>query len=181
MRLKLSLLAAMLLTTGLALPAVAHDQLVDIRPSAGERIDTGDFEAVLTFNNPLLIIDGQLNAELATRSQDSSEWLSHPVEVQGSTLKAEISLKVSGEYQLRWKVVSSDGHAIEGESDFVLVLNEAVDPEPVAKDLIAPAPTEQSSSQGANLGGFYFGLALVILGAVFAPIGLMMRRRARKF
>jgi hypothetical protein len=28
--------------------------------------------------------------------------------------------------------------------------------------------------------GFYVGLALVALGAVFAPIGLMMRRKSKK-
>jgi hypothetical protein len=52
--------------------------------------------------------------------------------------------------------------------------------DPEAPILIAPAPIgEQSSSEG-SLVGFYIGLAMVILGVIFAPIGLMIRRRARK-
>jgi hypothetical protein len=42
--------------------------------------------------------------------------------------------------------------------------------------VIAPVVEQESEIPS----GFYVGLAMVALGAVFAPIGLMMRRRAKK-
>jgi hypothetical protein len=46
--------------------------------------------------------------------------------------------------------------------------------------LTAPAPISEQASGEGSLVGFYIGLAMVILGVIFAPIGLMIRRRARK-
>jgi hypothetical protein len=42
---------------------------------------------------------------------------------------------------------------------------------------VEPVTTSESQDIPA---GFYVGLALVALGAVFAPIGLMMRRKSKK-
>ena len=95
--------------------------------------------------------------------------------VAGPTLTAQIELTESGTYDIRWKVVSSDGHGITGESSIVLELPVPVEtPEPVV--VIAPAVEPEPEIPS----GFYVGLAMVALGAVFAPIGLMMRRRAKK-
>jgi hypothetical protein len=81
-------------------------------------------------------------------------------------------------------VVSSDGHQITGNSSFVLSLQEEEGPveqteAPVEENVIATAPEQTNPTEG-SLVGFYIGLGMVVLGAVFAPIGMMMRRRARK-
>jgi hypothetical protein len=96
-----------------------------------------------------------------------------------SVLTAQINLSESGDYDLRWKVVSSDGHPISGESTFTLELATSQPQETEAPILIAPAPI-QESGEGGSMIGFYIGLAMVVLGVIFAPIGLMIRRRARK-
>jgi hypothetical protein len=97
-----------------------------------------------------------------------------------SVLISQIILSESGDYDLRWKVVSSDGHPISGESTFTLELETpAQETDSEAPILIAPAPIQEQSS-GGSMVGFYIGLAMVVLGVIFAPIGLMIRRRARK-
>jgi hypothetical protein len=101
--------------------------------------------------------------------------------VLNQELTAQISLSEAGDYELRWKVVSSDGHPISGDSTFTLEIESAVGQEDLdAPILIGPAPTAEQGSNGNSMVGFYIGLAMVILGVIFAPIGLMIRRRAKK-
>jgi copper resistance protein C len=168
-----TLLALLLIQT----PAHAHDVLVDISPAPGEVISTSSFEAVLTFNNDLLVVESETNAEVATKLQGETDWISHPVSITAKTMVAQVELTEPGSYDLRWSVVGSDGHTISGDSTFVL---ETVVSEETAVPLVAePEVTTTSESQEIPV-GFYVGLGLVALGAVFAPIGLMMRRKAKK-
>jgi methionine-rich copper-binding protein CopC len=181
MRLKSSIAIALLATLLFAYPAKSHDLLIEIEPAAESVLTEGSFEAKLTFNNPLLVVEGETNAELATKLVGSDEWKNHDVFVADQVLTAQIDLSEAGDYDLRWKVVSSDGHPISGDSTFTLEIESAVNQEDSESPiLIAPAPSGEQSSGEGSLVGFYIGLAMVILGVVFAPIGLMIRRRARK-
>jgi methionine-rich copper-binding protein CopC len=173
------------LTLLFASPAVAHDALVDIKPAAGEVLSSTTFEAVLTFNNPLLVIDGQTNAELATKLESETDWVAHPITVDGTTLVAKIDLPATGTYDLRWSVVSSDGHPITGESSFVIEAETALggSEEVITTEEPEAIAYSEAVSDEAPEGippGFYVGLLMVALGAVFAPIGLMMRRKSKK-
>jgi methionine-rich copper-binding protein CopC len=170
------------LTTLLALllipaPAQAHDLLVDINPAPGDVISTSSFEAVLTFNNPLLVVESKTNAEVATKLQGTSDWVAHPIDIDDRTLVAQVELIEAGSYDLRWSVVGSDGHTISGDSNFVL---EGLAFEETAVPLTAEPELATVSESQDIPAGFYVGLALVALGAVFAPIGLMMRRKSKK-
>jgi methionine-rich copper-binding protein CopC len=156
-------------------PAQAHDLLIEITPAAGEVVTSSNFQATLTFNNDLLSVDGQQNAGLETKLSGTEQWISHEVLVDGLTLTAQVQLTESGTHDLRWKVVSSDGHVITGESSIVLELPAAAK---TSEPLVAVAPVSEQDPEIPS--GFYVGLAMVALGAVFAPIGLMMRRKAKK-
>ena len=179
MRLKSSLALALLATVVFAFPAKGHDKPIDIQPASGAVLTEGSFEAKLTFNNPLLVFEGETNAELSTRPVGSDDWVPHEIVIMDSVLTAQINLSESGDYDLRWKAVAKDGHLISGESTFTLELETSEPQETEAPILIAPAPIQEQES-GSSLVGFYIGLAMVVLGVIFAPIGLMIRRRARK-
>ena len=168
-----ALLALLLIPT----PAQAHDLLVDINPAPGDVISSSSFEAVLTFNNPLLVVESETNAEVATKLQGSSDWTIHPFTIDDRTLVAQVELSEPGAYDLRWSVVGSDGHTISGDSNFVL---EGVPSEETAVPLTSEPELATASESQDIPAGFYVGLALVALGAVFAPIGLMMRRKSKK-
>lgn len=177
MRSRLSISLALIWALSAA-PAQAHDLLVNISPAPGAVVASSSFEAVLTFNNPLLVIEGETNAELSTKLVDSTEWTAHPFEISGTTLVAQVVLAGAGEYDLRWSVVSSDGHQISGDSTFAVDIATIEGGEAVALTAVEP---EQSAAESAEIpAGFYVGLLMVALGAVFAPIGLMMRRRSKK-
>jgi copper resistance protein C len=173
----LAFLTSLLFSTS----AQAHDQLLDIDPAPKAILEEGSFTVTLTFDNPLLEIAGESNAELSTRLVGADDWVSHEVSIDDRVLTAEISLSEPGDYELRWQVVSSDGHPITGESSFTLnVPAPTTGDEPIEPVVIAPNPSGTDSSNQGSLTGFYIGLAMVALGAVFAPIGLLMRRRAKK-
>jgi methionine-rich copper-binding protein CopC len=181
MRLKTQIVLGLIVPLLFALPAQAHDLLVDIEPVPGAVVTEGDFEANLSFNNPLLVVQGETNAELATKLVGSDDWVTHEVEIVDQVLTARISLSESGDYVLRWKVVSSDGHPISGDSTFTLAIDDSAELDDSESPIvIAPAPSDAQSSDEGSLVGFYVGLAMVVLGVIFAPIGLMIRRRARK-
>jgi methionine-rich copper-binding protein CopC len=179
MRLKTSLALALLATVVFAFPAKGHDKPIDIQPPSQAVLTEGSFEAKLTFKNPLLVFEGETNAELSTKPVGSDDWVPHEIVIMDSVLTAQINLSESGDYDLRWKAVAKDGHLISGESTFTLELETSQPQETEAPILIAPAPTQEQDS-GGSMVGFYIGLAMVVLGVIFAPIGLMIRRRARK-
>jgi hypothetical protein len=109
--------------------------------------------------------------------QGTSDWVAHPIAIDDRTLVAQVELSEAGSYDLRWSVVGSDGHTISGDSNFVL---EGLASEETAVPITAePEMATTSESQDIPV-SFYVGLALVALGAVFAPIGLMMRRKSKK-
>lgn len=156
--------------------AWGHDQLVEISPTSGTVIEEARFDLVLTFSGELLNLQDGNNAALETQLADS-KWVSHPIEIKGNQLIARLQLDESGVYQVRWKAVSADGHPIEGESEIEVNLPEAG---PTEDGEVVIAPNPEPAEQSADLTGFYIGLAMVIVGAVLAPLGLRMRRGARK-
>ena len=181
MRLKLSIAIALMSTLVLGTAANSHDLLVDIEPAENAVVTESSFQAVLTFNNPLLVIEGESNAEVATALVGTDQWQVHEISIDDRVLTSTISLSEPGDYVLRWSVVSSDGHPISGESTFTLDIEPPASPDSSEEPMvISPNPTGEQSSDSGSLTGFYIGLAMVALGAIFAPIGLLMRRRAKK-
>lgn len=181
MRLKSSLVLAVIFSLLFGSQAQGHDLLVDIDPKPGAVLNQRSFEANLTFNNPLLVVEGETNAELSTKLVGTEEWISQTVTVVDRTLTAQVIVSEIGDYDLRWKVVSSDGHPISGESTFSVMASEPSEPTgSVEPTLIAPNPTSTETEETGSWLGFYIGLGMVALGAIFAPIGLLMRRRAKK-
>jgi methionine-rich copper-binding protein CopC len=184
MRSKLLIIATIVLSL-LSTPALAHSELVAISPAPAEVVATSSFEAVLTFDTPLLVIEGQTNAALETKLAGSRDWITHPITINGNILTAQVNLTETGSYDLRWNAVAKDGHPNSGESTFVVdaaastggikIAITAEEPEAVAfAEPVAEVGSEEIPA------GFYIGLLMVALGAVFAPIGLMMRRKSKK-
>ncbi len=180
MRLKSSIVLALMGALLFAVQSSAHDSLIDIKPTPGSVITQPNFEAALTFNNDLLFFVGESNAELATKPVGSNTWTKHEVLISGQVLTANINLTEGGKYDLRWKVVSSDGHPISGSSSFFLDTGANGTSNQTSPAVISPNPLEGVAESERSLMGFYIGLAMVVLGAIFAPIGLLMRRRAKR-
>jgi copper resistance protein C len=116
----LALAAVVVLTT--AAPASAHDQLISSTPGDGERLATAPTSISMTFSGNLLMLDDSgLGAVVLVVDESGTDWVAGRAEVIGNTLTAELKpgMPTAG-YQLRWQVVSADGHPIAGVVPFTI-------------------------------------------------------------
>lgn len=112
-----ALVAAVLLLLLTAAPASAHDSLVSSDPEDGATLETSPEQVSLEYSDDVLDVspvvriagkDGEVVAELDPK-------------VEGSTVTAALDEPLAaGDYEVRWRVVSADGHPIEGTESFTV-------------------------------------------------------------
>jgi len=158
-----------------AAPASAHDQLVSSSPSAGERLASGPDEIALTFSADVQ----RIGAEVVVVDAAGTDWVGADPQITGPTVSVPLTgaLPPAG-YEVRWRVVSSDGHPISGLIPFTVG-----DAAPLQRSA-APAPSAPAAAEAPSgdagvprvvvVGAIGAGLAL----AVFAV--LLLVRRARR-
>ncbi|MBD8079609.1 copper resistance CopC family protein [Cellulosimicrobium arenosum] len=143
----LSLVGALALTAFLAtlgaLPAQAHDQIVSTDPADGAELDAPPAAITLTFSTEPL--DVQPQVVMTDAAGDVVLDGTPTIDGADATLPIEDGTLTGGAYSVAWRVVSSDGHPIEGTFGFTL----ADQPES------APAEdptTEDQESEGTETG-----------------------------
>ncbi|WP_083959023.1 copper resistance CopC family protein [Herbidospora mongoliensis] len=173
---------ALVLIAGAA-PALAHDQLKGSDPAKDATVESLD-SITLTFSAgvrfPAMVLHDAAGATIA---------LTEP-EVRGKDLVAgPVSPPPPGKYVIGWRVVSSDGHPIEGEIPFTLAgsatgpaTDTADSPQagstPAATEPAAPKvnPQPVSATEEDSGGGFLWaGAALIVL----LGLGLFLVRGRR--
>ena len=105
-----------------AVPASAHDQLVSSTPGDGEQLASAPSTVSMTFSGELLVLDSELTgAVVLVVDESGTDWVTGPVTVAGNTVTAPVDpeMPVAG-YQVRWQVVSEDGHPISGVIPFTI-------------------------------------------------------------
>ncbi len=161
-------------------PASAHSALIGSTPENGSTLSTVPETVALEFNEEV----GEISPAMVLRnsSEDAIEQLTPQIE--GRTMSGRLPAGLtSGDYSVAWRIVSVDGHPIQGVVEFGLDLPaEATDPTaeptptPVEEDP-ADAAVETSRQDSSwipwTVGGV--ALAAVALAAVLA-----MRRRGRQ-
>ncbi|WP_129656616.1 copper resistance CopC family protein [Rothia halotolerans] len=117
-RLGTVLAAAALLLAGLfatAPAAQAHDELIGSDPADGQVLDEAPEEITLTFSANITEVG---NAIRVTDSQGETVSTGE-VQVDGTDAVQRIDAGAADEtYRVVWRIVSSDGHPIEGSYDF---------------------------------------------------------------
>ncbi|WP_311214607.1 MULTISPECIES: copper resistance protein CopC [unclassified Arthrobacter] len=116
-----SLLLAVLLCLGLALvgapSASAHDVLASSTPGTNERLPEAPSSVALRFSAPLL----KIGHEIRVVDAASKNWVQSEPVLARETLTQPLAADLPpGEYQVRWRVVSSDGHPINGSYSFLV-------------------------------------------------------------
>lgn len=105
--------ASLLLATSavFAPPAAqAHDGLIGTEPSNGAQLKEAPGSATLRFSGELK----EIGSKVLVTDEDGASVESTP-SVQGTTLEVAFDEELpAGEYTITWRVVSSDGHPIEG-------------------------------------------------------------------
>ncbi len=184
-----------LVVSGLVLgagPALAHDQLEESNPKDGATVATLPEQIELTFNNNPLA----LGAVVKIESPDGDVTEGKPKIVDETVSQAIAPGAPAGEYNVQWRVTSSDGHPISGEFSFTAEEGNTPEETPEAtptetaatEEPTEPAPTtaptssesdEAESDEGGTSPVLIITLAVlavVILGAVVYVFVLAPKR-----
>lgn len=132
--------AAMLLVPA---PAHAHDSLISSDPADGATLETSPEQITLTYSAEVL--------EVSPVVQISAGEGGEPVEltpvIDGPTVTAEIPEPLAaGTHTVQWRVVSSDGHPIEGSFTFTVETG----PEPTEGQPTETADTATGEAAGTG-------------------------------
>lgn len=182
----LALAAAAVLAS--AVPASAHDQLVSSTPGDGERLDSAPSTVSMSFSGDLLVLDSELTgAVVLVVDESGTDWVTGEVTVDANTVTAQLDpgMPEAG-YQVRWQVVSEDGHPISGVIPFTIGDAEPMstgttptDDEPV-DGADAPPSTPAADQVADETGGATRVLLVGAGGAAVAALAFVLYRILRR-
>lgn len=188
----LALIAALVLGTAFASPALAHDTLKSSDPAKGAKVESLE-QVKLTFSASVRFPNVVVHTADNVAHQDGKPAVDGAVVTQ--RLKDDLP---PGDYVIAYRVVSSDGHPIEGEIPFTLVGPEtpsaapsesvsepSSSPAPAesaapATAVISPAPAAQAGQEPDSSGGVPGWMWLIVGGVTGVGIGLFFSMRNKK-
>lgn len=113
----MGVLAAALAMFATSPAASAHDSLISSSPEEQQRLETAPTEVSLRFTAEVLPI----GAAVIVSDAADRDWVSGEVVLVGDTVTAPLAAGMpDAGYELRWRVVSSDGHPISGLIPFTV-------------------------------------------------------------
>ncbi|MBP6684524.1 MAG: copper resistance protein CopC [Leucobacter sp.] len=162
-------------------PAQAHDQLIDVEV---ETTDSGEAAALrLTFSDNVL----EVGTEIHVTDPDGGDATNGLPTFSGRDVTQKFATPLSdGNYTSAWRVVSSDGHPIEGGFTFDIDNGQASEVRPYTGEAeTAPEQQEESAAEGAESSDssgltlpIAIGAAAVVAVAVAIPMIIRMRKSA---
>lgn len=194
---------ALLTVVGLALgtffagSASAHSRLIDSSPEEGETLDSMPESIVLTYSEDIM----ELGASVVVADGEENLWTPPDVVVDGPNVTADLSEADlgGGSFQIRWRVVSADGHPISGTVDFSVSTDDTsgspdttatTEPTPGATDTpssdetetpaTAPADTadtDQTSGEASSNGWLIAAVGAIAIAIVLAAFILRGRNK----
>nr|WP_314841510.1 copper resistance protein CopC [uncultured Microbacterium sp.] len=105
-----------------AVPASAHDELVFSDPAQDAQLASPPESITMQFSGELLSLgDSMTGAVVLVVDQDGRDWVSGAPEVLRDTVTVAVEQGMpDAGYQVRWQVVSEDGHPIAGVIPFTI-------------------------------------------------------------
>ncbi|MFC4137814.1 MULTISPECIES: copper resistance CopC family protein [unclassified Microbacterium] len=175
--------AAALVILATAVPASAHDELISSDPAADARLDVPPKEVTMVFSGELLVLDdSDAGARAAVVDAAGKDWIDGDIVVNGDTVTIPLdpAMPEAG-YQVRWQVVSEDGHPIAGVIPFTIG-----DAKPMTTDSPAsasPSPAAvDAQDEGAAAGpprALFIGLGGAVIAAAAYVLYLVIRRKKK--
>ncbi|WP_327098907.1 copper resistance protein CopC [Nocardia vinacea] len=169
-----AVVTTLLLTAG---PAAAHAALAGSDPADGARIDTAPPQVTLTFNEAIqesftaLTVTGP-DGKPYTRSEPRAEGRNLSVNLDG--------LGPAGQYTVAFRVVSDDGHPIQGSYTFELTrATPSAPPTSAATPGATQPPTTENASSSNDSRDFPVWI-LAVAAAMIIAGGLAFVLRSTK-
>jgi methionine-rich copper-binding protein CopC len=175
--------AAALAILATAVPASAHDELLSSDPAAGAALASAP--TAVTRPSPgdrIGLAGSDAGARAAVVDQSGTDWIDGDIVVRGETVTIPLAdgMPDAG-YQVRWQVVSEDGHPIAGVIPFTIGDGKPMTTETTAS--ASPSPTAAAAQDEDAAGGPPRALLYAIGGAAIAAAAyllyLVLRRRRR--
>jgi methionine-rich copper-binding protein CopC len=163
-----------------AAPAFAHTRLESSNPTDKSSVDVAPESVSLTFNE-------NISAEFATISvvgPDGTNYQSGQVSAAGGQVSTAVSpLGPAGIYQIGYRVVSDDGHPVQGTVSFTLTAPGPAVAAPTtapaaAAPTAAPVAPQASSTPSGGAPIWPWLVGAVILVAAGAVVALRLGRRS---
>ncbi|MFJ4224617.1 copper resistance protein CopC [Microbacterium sp. NPDC089695] len=157
--------------------------MVASTPGDGEQLAAAPTSVSMTFSGELLVLDESASgAVVLVVDESGDDWVDGPVTVAGSTVTVALQpdMPVAG-YQVRWQVVSEDGHPISGVIPFTIG-----DAEPFVLSAAAPAESGDASETATpdqladETGGVVRTLLVAGGGAALAAAVFILYRFLRR-
>ncbi|UTT68764.1 copper resistance protein CopC [Arthrobacter sp. DNA4] len=150
-------------------PAQAHDALESSNPANGSTVSAMPAKIELTFDHTPIAINSIVRVEDASGTDQADG----PVQIVDNQVSQAVKPGApQGKYKVVWRVVSSDGHPIEGTFTFTAGGPNA-----------APAAAPTANATAADTG---LPAQLVVVGVVAAVLvfglvvaGILIRRKLR--
>jgi len=172
-----ALLAAATVLLG-AVPADAHAVLVRSSPADGSRLDAAPARVVLTFDEPVQLVDGMTRAFSSSGTRVDTGDISR----SGGDTQVVVPLTPDlprGSYTVSWRVISADTHVVSGSISFGVQQDAA---SAAATGSAAPTSLDVVAQTAIGLGyvGVVLALGVALLARLLWP-DTWRRRRVRLF
>ncbi|GHF58455.1 hypothetical protein FHX82_000312 [Amycolatopsis bartoniae] len=166
----LGVAVAALLAT--ATPALAHNVLISTDPAKDARLDTGPARITLTFDAP--IQGGDIN-QVSVLGPDKSQWAEGTVDIESNKISAPVRpLGPAGTYTVGYRILSADGHPVEGEYSFTLT--KAGNGTPATAGAAKGVAADSGNSSGGGVPVWVWVLGAVVLLAIGLTLALRTGR-----
>lgn len=145
----------------LSLPsAQAHSDLISSNPVAGANLEQFPESFYLTFNEELILIEGETVNTLILQGSDSTSYEILDPRVVGAVLSAKAGSAEypAGTFLLKYRVVSADGHPITGEITFSTQSSTTIQ-----SQVAQPATTQEIEPESSSSGVRFFIAAAIFL------------------
>lgn len=161
--------------------ARAHAELVATAPGPGESLTEAPTEITLTFSEELL--DAGADVLVSARNTPSQETAVSEPFVDGDVVSVALEGLDDGEYEVRWRVVSADGHPVFGAFSFAVGQAVPQVPESPAAPSTDPdrsAASAEGQAIDPGLVARWAGALTLVAGAVVGVVWWLAGRRRRR-
>ena len=133
-----------------AAPASAHTELVRITPARHAQLVAAPRNVVLEFSQP---VSDSFATVVVTTAEGVAVTSGKPTVIGAKVTQTLTSPLAGGIYRVAFRLVSSDGHPVTGESDFTVSLVPAAAPSTAETSAAEPSTTASSDLSFARPSG----------------------------